>query len=124
MNREESRCTVCGDLTRKFLFNDNDLRIPMCSYKCENRYLDTISAKKEAILLDRFEKRINQSKHRLRLCWTIIGVGAMVTLVGFLTKTVEVFIVGASLATFCAFLARYFEERIVKLARIRERISV
>jgi hypothetical protein len=122
--REESPCTVCGKSTRNLLFSDNKLHIPICSYDCEHKYLDTLSNKEEAKLLRHIDNRITQTKHRLRLCWTTAGVGVAGMLVGFLAKNTAVFIFGASLATFCAFLTRYLEEKIVKLTDARKSISV
>lgn len=122
--REKSPCTVCGKSTRNLLFNDNKLHIPICSYECEHKYLDTLSNKEEAKLLRCIDNRITQTKHRLRLCWTTAGVGVLVMLVGFLAKNAAVFIFGASLASVCAFLTRYLEEKTVKLTSTRKRISV
>jgi hypothetical protein len=122
--RKESPCTACGKLTRKYLFNDNKLGIPICSYECENKYLDTLNSKEEAKLLTHFDNRIAQAKQCLRLCWTAAAVGVLVILLGFLTATAAVFIVGASLATVPAFLTRYFEEKNVRLMRTRKRIRV
>jgi hypothetical protein len=121
---EESPCRVCGKSTLQFLFDDSKLRIPICSYGCEQRYLDTLSCKEKAKLLSHFDNRIAKTKHDLRLCWATAGVGALVVLVGFLTKAVATFIAGASLATVCAFLTRYLEEKITKLTQNRKRVSV
>jgi len=122
--REQNPCMMCKRLTRKLLFNDSKLCIHMCSYECERKYLDTLSTQEEAKLLARFDHMRAQIKHRLRTCWITAGLSLMVILVGFLTRTPTIFIVGASLATVCAFLTRYFEDKTVKLTRIRERISV
>ena len=124
MNSAENHCAVCGQPTRTYLFKDNELKIPICTYGCEQKFVDNLSAKQETRLLNHFDKKISQAKRRLKLCWIAAGVGVMVTLMGFLAKTVTVFVVGASLATFCAFLTRYLEERTVRLTRIRERISI
>jgi uncharacterized membrane protein YphA (DoxX/SURF4 family) len=96
----------------------------MCSYKCELRYLDALSYKEQASLLILFDSRIAQTKHSLRLCWTTVAVGVSVILVGFLTKSASVFLAGACLATFFAFLIRYFDEKTVKLTTTRKRISI
>jgi hypothetical protein len=122
--REKNPCAVCGKSTPKSLFDDDELRIPICSYECEHRYLDTLTHKEEAKLLTRFDNRIAQTKHHLRLCWTTAAIGASVTLAGFFTRTVAVFLAGASLATLSAFLTRYLEEKTVKLTRTRRRISI
>jgi len=121
---EESPCRVCGKSTIKFLFDDSKLRIPICSYECEQRYLDTLSYKEKAKLLSHSDNRIAKTKHDLRLCWAVAGIGALVMLAGFLTKAVAIFIAGTSLATACAFLTRYLEEKIMKLTQNRKRISV
>ena len=122
--REKRPCTVCARSTSKILFNDSKLCIPICSYECEHRYLDTLSYKDEAKLLSHYDNCITQAKHRLRLGWTTAGVGVLVILAGFLTKTVMIFIAGVFMATVCAFLTRYFEEKAVKLTQTRKRISV
>jgi hypothetical protein len=122
--RKESPCTACKKLTRRFLFSDNKLGIPICSYECENRYLDTLSYKDEAKLLTYFDNRIAEAKHRLRLSWYAAAVGVFVILLGFLTTTGEVFIVGASVASVSAFLTRYFEDKNVKLTWTRKRVRV
>lgn len=121
---KENPCTVCGKSTPKLLFDDNKLRIPICSYECEHKYLDSLSKKEETRLVNRFENRIARTKHLLRSCWATAGVGILVILTGFLTKTASIFIVGASLVTICAFLTRYFEGRILELAQTRKRIAV
>ena len=121
---EESPCKVCGKSTLKFLFDDSKLHVPICSYECEQRFLDTLSYKQKAELLSRFDDRIVHAKHDLRLCWAATGLGALVVLAGFLTKNVVAFTAGASLATVCAFLTRYFEEKTTKLKQNRKRVSV
>jgi hypothetical protein len=122
--RHQSPCTMCGKSTRKFLLNDVTLGIPVCSYECEHKYLDALSSKEEAKLLGRLDNRITETKHRLKLCWTIAGTGVMIILLGFLAKTAAVFIAGALLATVCAFSTRYFEENKVRLTQTRKRIRV
>jgi hypothetical protein len=121
---EENPCKVCGKSTFQFLFDDRKLRIPICSYECEQKYLDTVNYKEKAELLGRFDNRIAKEKHDLRLCWAAAGVGALVVLLGFLLKAAPAFIAGASLATVCAFLTRYLEEKITKLTQNRKRVSV
>lgn len=121
---KENPCTVCGKSTPRLLFDDNKLRIPICSYECEHKYLDSLSKKEEERLVSRFDSRMARTKHLLRLCWATAGVGVLVILAGFLTKTAAVFIIGASLATICAFLTRYFEGKALKLAQTRKRIAV
>jgi hypothetical protein len=122
--RRKSACAVCGKSTLRLLLNDTRVNIPICSYKCELRYLDTISSKEQATLLTIFDERITQTKHSLRLCWTTAAVGVAVILAGLLTKNAAVFLAGASLAILFAFLIRYFEEKTVKLTNTRKRISI
>jgi hypothetical protein len=122
--RKESPCAACKKLTRRFLFNDSRLGIPICSYECENRYLNTLSNKDEAKLLTHFDNKIAEAKHRLRLCWYAAAVGVFVILLGFLTTSAAVFIAGASVATGSAFLTRYYEDKNVKLMRTRKRVRV
>lgn len=122
--KEKGSCLVCGKQTRKQLLKDEELRIPICSYECEQKYLDTLGEEERAKLLTRFDNMITQTKHRLRLTWIAIGIGLLVTLVGFLAKTVEAFLVGVLLATTCAFLTRYFEERVTKLMGNRKRVGI
>lgn len=121
--KDKGPCSVCGQATRKLLFNDNALHIPICSYECKNRYLDALSDKEEANLLRRLDDRIELAKHRLKLCWTTASVAVLAILAGFLTKNATVFLCGASLASVCAFLIRYLEEKALKLTQTRKRVS-
>ena len=122
--REQSPCIVCKRLTRKVLFNDSKLHIPICSYECERRYLDTLGERDEANILSHLDNRIARAKHHLRLYWTTAGVGVLVIVAGLLTKIVTIFIAGAFIATVCAFLTRHFEEKAARLTLKRKRISV
>lgn len=124
MIREQSQCIVCKRPTRKLLFNDSRLRIPICSYDCEHRYLDALRAKDEANMLGHFDNCIARAKHHLRLCWTTAGVGVLVIVASLLNKIATLFIAGALIAGVSAFLTRHFEEKAVKLTLTRKRISV
>lgn len=124
MLREQGHCIVCKKPTRKLLFNDSKLHIPMCSYDCERRYLDTLGQRDEANMLSHFDSCIARAKHNLRLCWTTAGVGVLSIVVSLLTKIVTLFVAGVLIAGISAFLTRHFQEKAVKLTMTRKRISV
>ncbi len=122
MNRQ-SPCRVCGRSTRKFLFNDRTLGIPVCSYGCEHKYLDSLSGKEEARLLSCLDDMISETKRHHRLIWASAGAGVLVILLGFAVQSAEVFITGVLVASVCALFTRYFEERVAKLTRSKERVQ-
>lgn len=122
--KAESLCTVCKKPTRKTLFNDCKLRIPICSYECERRYVDTLSRAEEARVLSHLDSEIAWTKLGLKLCWATAGVGVLLIVASLLTKIVTMFIPGAFLAVVCAFLTGHFEHRASKLTSTRQRISL
>jgi hypothetical protein len=122
--RAQSLCTVCKKPTRKILFNDGKLGIPICSYECERKYLETLSRGDEAKVLSRLDGRIARTKYHLKLLWATAGVGVLLIVASLLTKIVIMFIPGALMATVCAFLTRHFEQKASKLTLTRQRISL
>jgi len=122
--KAQNLCTVCKKPTRKTLFNDSKLQIPICSYECERRYLDTLSRAEEAGVLSHLDSRIARAKLDLKLCWATAGAGVLLIIASLLTKIVTMFIPGAFLAVVCAFFTRHFEHRASKLTSIRQRISL
>lgn len=120
----QSLCTVCKKPTRKTLFNDGTLRVPICSYECERRYLDTLSRSEEAKVLSLLDSRIARTKNHLKLLWATAGVGVLLIVASLLTQIVIMFIPGAFMATLCAFLTRHFEQKVTKLTLTRQRISL
>ena len=124
MTEAQTLCTVCHKPTRKLLFNEPALRIPICSHACEQRYLDTLNRAEEARVLSHLDSRISQTKRDLNLCWATAGVGIVLILATFLTKVFIIFVPGFLIATISAFLTRHFEQKVVKLTSTRQRISI
>ena len=122
--KSQNLCTVCKKPTRKTLFNDGTLRIPIYSYECERRYLDTLTRTEEAKVLSHLDNRIARAKHQLKMLWATAGVGVLAIVASLLTKIVIMFIPGALIATVCAFLTRHFEQKATKLTLTRQRISL
>jgi hypothetical protein len=122
--KAQSLCTVCKKPTRKTLFNDGNLSIPICSYECERRFLDALSRAEEARVLSHLDNAIARAKRDLKLCWATAGVGILLIVASLLTKIVTMFIPGAFLAVVCAFLTRHFEYKTTKLTSTRQRISL
>ena len=118
-----SPCKTCGKPTHNLLFNDRQLHIPICSYACQTKYLDSLSDKETAELLHRFDDTIRRWRNHLRICWVTASAGVLGILTGVIAKNVAVFLGGVSLAAACAFLTRYLEERMFKLRQTRNNIS-
>jgi hypothetical protein len=117
-------CIMCGEMTRKFLFNDKKLNIPICSGECEHKYIETMGRKDEGKVLSHLEHKIEKTKWHEKIGWTVAGVGLFLVIVGFLAKYAEVFLVGIFPMTIGAFSTRHFEAKIEKLTRMKKRIAI
>lgn len=115
---------MCGALTRKLLFKDKKLDIPICSVECEHKYIDALSSKDTSKVLSRIDHRITEARLHNRVCWITAGSGVLLFFAAFLTKSFSVFIAGASLMSLGAFLTRYFEHKMTRLTRLRKRIAI
>jgi hypothetical protein len=105
------------------LFDDAKLCIPICSYECKNRYLDSLSEKEEVSLLRRLDERIEKAKSNLKMSWAAAGAGVLTLVISLLARNVTIFLSGAFVATTSAFLTRHFEGEIVSVKQNRMSVS-
>ena len=115
-------CTVCGESTTGLLFNDSWLSIPLCSKKCENEYLGTLSPfRKEQIdKIQHINDLINITKRLATVCWIIAGLGLLITVAGFFMAQAALFLGGAIPLACGAISSGHFERRLSQL-RIQKR---
>lgn len=119
-------CFVCGKMTNKLLFNDKMLDIVICSKKCENEYLNTLTLNtKERINALRYiDEKIEKTKRHGKIGWVIAGFGLLIVAIGFFTSNVTAFIGGVFPLTGGAISTRYFEEKIDKLTKLRKQVAI
>jgi len=122
--RNAEACSVCGNITSKFLFNDRKTGVTVCSWNCERKYLDALSQKEETRILNYLDDKIEKNKRNDRIGWTIAGSGLAIVAIGFFLKSAEVFIAGVFPLTFGAFSTRHFEDRINKLRKQKMHIRI
>jgi len=124
--RKAKPCAVCGRMTTGFLFNDKELGIPICSRKCEFKYIDTLTPnmKEQMKVLYYIDSRIEKAKQHEHAGWAISGFGLLTVLIGFLTANTSLFIIGVAPLTYGALSTRHFEDKRDKLVRLRKRILI
>lgn len=87
---EEKRCEMCGKATRKVLLKDGQMKIYICSRKCEHEYLETLHGKDKALqeVLLYLDKKIAKMKKYELCCWMITLLGIVIILYSiFLANT-------------------------------------
>lgn len=119
-------CAACGNLSRRFLFKNDKLGIPICSKKCEYEYLKNLSssAPEHALIVQHLDRRIREYKKRNRIGWTITGIGVLLLLLGFLVPEVNVFIAGGIIVFVGPLATRHFEDTIRKITIQRKRLAI
>ena len=110
-------CTVCGETTTGFLFNDKWLGIPLCSKKCENAYFNTLTPVKREQMdkLRHINDLMDAAKRHEAVCWIIAGFGLLMIAVAFLLTDANLFLVGVLPLTCGAISTGYFEKQRNKL---------
>ena len=124
--KKAKSCRVCGETTTGFLFNDKWLGIPLCSKKCENEYLNTLTpVKKEQMdKLRHIYDLIDIVKRHEVVCWTIAGLGLLTIAAAFLLTDATLFLVGVLPLTCGAISLSYFEKQLSYLTSQKRRIAV
>jgi hypothetical protein len=117
-------CSVCGEMTPRFLFNDETLDVAICSGRCEHQYIQTSDSKQEAVMLRYLDDKIEKTKRDEKIGWTTAVVGLLLVAVGFFVKNVDVFLFGVLPMAGGALSTRHFEDRREKLTRTRKRIAI
>jgi len=124
--KKAKSCRVCGETTAGFLFNDKWLGIPLCSKKCENEYLSTLTpVKKEQIdKLRHINDLIDTGKRHETICWTIAGLGLLMIATAFLLTETTLFLVGIIPLTCGAISISYFEKQLIQLTNQKRQIVI
>lgn len=124
--RKARPCFVCGQMTAKFLFNDEMLSIPICSRKCEHEYFITLTPnmKEQMSTLRYLDDKIEKTKRYEKIGWMIAGFGLLIVAIGFLTKNATILIAGVFPLTGGALSTSYFTDKRDKLTKIRKRIAI
>jgi len=119
-------CAACGNLSRKFLFKNDKLGIPICSKKCEYQYLKNLSstAPEHALIVEYLDRRITEYRKRNRICWAVTVIGVLFLLLGFLVPDVNVFIAGGVIVFVGPVATRHFEDTIRKITIQRKRLAI
>jgi endogenous inhibitor of DNA gyrase (YacG/DUF329 family) len=119
-------CAVCGNFTRRLLFKNKKISIPVCSKKCEHLYLKNLSQNTEehTLILRYLDGRIKVYRTRNRIGWGVTGVAVALLLLGALLPEVNLFIVGVLVASASAVATRHYEDRIKKLTIQRKRRAI
>jgi hypothetical protein len=119
-------CAACGNPSRKLLFRDKKLGIPICSKKCEHDYLKNLSprAAEHAVIVQYLDNKIVAFKKRNTIGWGFSGSGVFLLLLALLIRDVNIFIVGIILASLSALATRQFEDEMKKLTAQRKRLAI
>ena len=119
-------CAVCGNSSRKFLFKDKELGIPICSRKCEYAYLKNLSpsAIEHTKVLQYLDNRIKICRERNRISWVLSGVGVLLILLGFVIPDVNTFIAGLVLSFLFPLVTRHYEDLMRKLTIQRKKLAI
>lgn len=86
---DDKHCEICGKATHKVLFKSDQMKVYICSRKCEYEYFETLSGRDKArqAALHYFDKKIAKIKNYERCCWMIALLGvAMMLLSVFLAN--------------------------------------
>jgi hypothetical protein len=124
--KQKLPCAVCGNFTRRLLFKNKKISIPVCSKKCEHLYLKNLSQNTEehTLILRYFDGRIKVYRTQNRIGWGISGVAVALLLLGALLPEVNLFIAGAAAVSVSAVATRHYEDRIKKLTIQRKRLAI
>jgi hypothetical protein len=119
-------CTVCGAATSRFLFNDKWLGIPLCSEKCENEYLNTLTPvrREQVDKLQHINRLMYATRRNEAICWAIAGSGLLIIAASFLLTDAVVFLIGVLPLTCGAFSISYFEKVLNRLASQKRQIVI
>jgi len=117
-------CSVCGEMTSKFLFDDRRLEVAICSGECEHLYVQTCDPKQEVGMLRWLDGKNRKAKRDEKICWIAAGAGVIVVTAGFFLSNVALFVIGVVPLTAGALLTRFFEDRQQKLTKKRKRIAI
>lgn len=117
---------MCGETTRRFLFNFRELDIPICSRKCEYGYIETLPPKKkeQIMILNYLNEQIRFNKLFKKIGWTIAGCGLSIVIIGFLLKNASIFILGNLPMAGGALSTVFFADQINKLTILKKRIVI
>jgi len=75
--REEKHCRMCGKPTHRILLKEDQVKVYICSRKCEYEYFETLQGRekaRQAVLLY-LDKRVAMVKRVELCCWIIASVG-------------------------------------------------
>jgi len=124
--RKIKPCSVCGKMTARFLFNDRNLGIAVCSKRCEYEYISTLApnAREQTSVLRFLDGKIEETKRREKIGWTLAGLGLLIVAFGFFMADVVFFVGGIFPLTGGALSTSHFEDMRNKLIRIRKRIAI
>jgi lipid-A-disaccharide synthase-like uncharacterized protein len=119
-------CAACGNPSRKFLFKDKELGIPICSRKCEYAYLKNLSPSvaEHSKVVQYLDNRIKKCKERNRISWVFSGLGVLLILLGFVIPDVNTFIAGVALSFLFSLATRHFEDLMRKLTIQRKKLAI
>ena len=133
---DEKHCEICGKATRRVLFKGDQMKVYICSRKCEHEYLETLSGKDKArqAALHYLDEKIAKIKKYERCCWMLALLGiAMMLLSVFLANVSAtrdqltgpyLFLVGvAPLTSSMLFISQLYKEE-EKLVEKREKLSL
>ena len=124
--KQKLPCAVCGNFTRRLLFKNNKISVPVCSKKCEHLYLKNLSQNTEehALILRYLDGRIKVYRTWNRIGWGVSGVAVALLLLEALLPEVNLFIVGVVAASVSAVATRHYEDRMKKLTIQRKRLAI
>jgi hypothetical protein len=119
-------CAVCGNATRRFLFRDETLGIPICSSKCEYEYLQNLTPEmaEQMRVVSYLDEKIEESKKLNRIFWGASGVALVPIILGIFLANVTFFMIGAVTVSIATLFTRYLEDQMDKLVRFRKRILI
>jgi len=117
---------VCGATTSKFLFNDKELGISICSKKCEYDYLNRLPFDKteQMNVLRCLDKKIKANIRHKRIGWLIAGFGLFIVATGFFVSNVSLFLFGNIPLVIGALSTSHFSDKREKLLKLRKRIVI
>ena len=124
MIRKAEPCQVCGEPTRKLLFDDKTLGVSICSGKCEHQYVQTCSLPEETNMLRCLDQKIEKARRNEIIGWATAGTGVLLVALGFFATSALVFLIGVVPMAVGASSTRIFEERKAKLIKARKRILI
>jgi hypothetical protein len=133
---EEKRCRMCGKSTRKVLLKDAQMKIYICSKKCEHEYLETLHGKDKTLqeVLRYFDKKIDIMKKYELCCWIITGLGIVIMLLSIFLANIPaikeylvgpfLFLVGVAPLTGSLLLISQVSKEKQKLVEKREQLAL